>query len=202
MSLRKPLLYLDTNIFLDLIRNRTGQGAEDSRNLFREISRDKYRALTSSFTLLEIMEDEQERIYAEREITICKKSFDEVRRHIDRRDLTPVELEGIKKILENHILKPFIEKEKIERRYLTDEGWIRASELLSQLNISASDCIHLAVADIAGCDVFVTNDEQLRSVASSFFGSDIMVFSNSSNIEGSITVLIKARKEKLLEKKE
>jgi predicted nucleic acid-binding protein len=185
-----------------LIRNRTGQGAEDSRNLFREISRDKYRALTSSFTLLEIMEDEQERIYAEREITICKKSFDEVRRHIDRRDLTPVELEGIKKILENHILKPFIEKEKIERRYLTDEGWIRASELLSQLNISASDCIHLAVADIAGCDVFVTNDEQLRSVASSFFGSDIMVFSNSSNIEGSITVLIKARKEKLLEKKE
>lgn len=59
------------------------------------------------------MEDEQERIYAEREITICKKSFDEVRRHIDRRDLSPVELEGIQKILENHIFKPFIKKEKL-----------------------------------------------------------------------------------------
>jgi predicted nucleic acid-binding protein len=193
---------LDTNIFLDLIRNRNDEPAEASKNLFREISRDKYRALTSSFTLLEIMEDEQERIYAEREITICKKSFDEVRRHMDRRDLTPTELEGIQKNLENRIFKPFVDKDKIERRYLTDEGWIRASELLSKLNISASDCIHLAVADIAGCDIFVTNDDQLRTVGSSFFSSDIMVFSNSTNIESSKTELIKARAEKLREKTE
>lgn len=94
-----------------------------------------------------------------------------------------------------------MDKEKIILKYLTDDGWIRAYQLLDQLNIPASDCIHLAVADIAGCDVFVTNDDQLRSVASSFFGSDIMVFSNSSNIESSIELLIKARKEKVLEKK-
>jgi len=200
--LRKPLLYLDTNIFLDLIRNRNGIPADDSRNLFREIARDKYNALTSSFTLLEIMEDEQERIYAEREIVICKKSFDEVRRHIDRRDLTPVELEGIQKILESKVFKPFMDKEKIELRYLTDEGWIRAFELLSKLNISASDCIHLAVADIAGCDIFVTNDDQLRTAGSLFFKSDIMIFSNSSNIDNSIMELDKARKEKIHEKEE
>lgn len=200
--MRKPLLYLDTNIFLDLIRNRNGIPADDSRNLFREIARDKYNALTSSFTLLEIMEDEQERIYAEREIVICKKSFDEVRRHIDRRDLTPVELEGIQKILESKVFKPFMDKEKIELRYLTDEGWIRAFELLSKLNISASDCIHLAVADIAGCDIFVTNDDQLRTAGSLFFKSDIMIFSNSSNIDNSIMELDKARKEKIHEKEE
>jgi len=195
---RKFLLYLDTNIFLDLIRNRTGQPAEDSRKLLREISQDKYRALTSSFTILEIMEEEQEQIYAEREITICKKSFDEVRRHIDRRDLTLHELEGIQKILENHIYKPFINTEKIERRYLKDEGWNRATELLSKLNLSASDSIHLAIADIAGCDVFVTNDEQLRTVGSSFFDVDFMVFSSSSDVESKITELVNARRQKLL----
>ena len=195
---RKPLLYLDTNVFLDSIRNRTGQLAEDSRKLLREINQDKYRAITSSFTILEIMEEEQEQIYAEREITICKKSFDEVRRHIDRRDLTLHELEGIQKILEIHVFKPFIDKEKIERRYLKDEGWIRAKELLGKLNLSASDCIHLAVADLAGCDVFVTNDEQLRTVGSSFFGVDYMVFSSSSNVENSITELVSARRQKLL----
>ena len=141
------------------------------------------------------MEDEQERIYAEREIVHCKKSFDEVRRHIDRRDLTPVELESIQKILEDQVFKPFVDKEKIELRYLTDEGWIRATELLSQLNISASDCIHLATADIVGCDIFVTNDDQLRNIGSSFFDSGIMVFSNSSNIDNGVVELEKARKQ-------
>jgi predicted nucleic acid-binding protein len=199
--LPRPLLYLDTNIFLDLIRNRTGELADASKKLFREIEDDKYGVITSSFTSLEIMEDEQERVYAEREIFICKKSFDEVRRHIDRRDLTPSELAGIKKNLENRVYKPFMDKEKIILKYLTDEGWIRAYQLLDQLNISASDCIHLAIADIAGCDIFVTNDEQLRDVGSSFFKLDIMVFSSSLNIENGITELVKARKEKL-EKKE
>lgn len=199
--LQRPLLYLDTNIFLDLIRNRAGELADASKKLFREIEDGKYGVITSSFTSLEIMEEEQGRVYAEREIVICKKSFDEVRRHIDRRDLTPSELAGIRKNLESRVYKPFMDKEKIILKYLTDEGWIRAYQLLDQLNISASDCIHLAIADIAGCDIFVTNDEQLRDVGSSFFKSDIMVFSSSSNIENSIIELVKARKEKL-EKKE
>lgn len=199
--LQRPLLYLDTNIFLDLIRNRAGELADASKKLFREIEDGKYGVITSSFTSLEIMEEEQGRVYAEREIVICKKSFDEVRRHIDRRDLTPSELAGIRKNLESRVYKPFMDKEKIILKYLTDEGWIRAYQLLDQLNISASDCIHLAIADIAGCDIFVTNDEQLRDVGSSFFKSDIMVFSSSLNIENSIIELVKARKEKL-EKKE
>jgi predicted nucleic acid-binding protein len=185
---------------LDLIRNRAGELADASKKLFREIEDGKYGVITSSFTSLEIMEEEQGRVYAEREIVICKKSFDEVRRHIDRRDLTPSELAGIRKNLESRVYKPFMDKEKIILKYLTDEGWIRAYQLLDQLNISASDCIHLAIADIAGCDIFVTNDEQLRDVGSSFFKSDIMVFSSSLNIENSIIELVKARKEKLRKK--
>jgi len=148
------------------------------------------------------MEEEQERIFAEREIVHRKRSFDEVRARIGQRDLTEVELESIKIILNKQIFEPFVETEKIELRYLSDEGWDRAFEFQSKLNISASDSIHLAIADIWGCDIFVTNDSQLRKVGSSFFSPSVMVFSSSSDIENQIEILKKARMEKQAYRKE
>ena len=195
MSLRL-LLYLDTNIFLDLIRNRN----DDSRELFREIVKGEYGAITSTFTQLEIMEEEQERIFAEREIVHRKRSFDEVRNAIGQRDLTNVELESVRIILGKQILKPFIDKEKIELRYLTEVGWDRAFEFQSKLNISATDSIHLAIADIAGCDIFVTNDTQLRKVASSFFAPSVMVFAKPSDMRNQKELLRKARSRKKVDK--
>lgn len=58
---RKILLYLDTNLFLDLTRNRRN---EFSRALFRDIKNNKYDVVTSTFTLLEIIQEEQERAFA------------------------------------------------------------------------------------------------------------------------------------------
>jgi predicted nucleic acid-binding protein len=198
-SLREVLLYLDTNIFLDLTRKRK----PDSITLFENIKKGKYKAATSTFTLLEFMEDEQERLFAEREILGRKKSFDEVRRHMDVRDLTAVELEIIKVIVNEDIFKPYINTEIIELTYLTSEGWNRAYELQQKLNISSDDAIHLAMADIWGCDVFVTGDDQLRQIGSAFFEPSVMVFSTSSEIESKIETLRKERepKEKTLEKK-
>ena len=190
MKTKKFLLYLDTNIFLDLIRNRRGSG---SIELFRDIRRGKYSASTSTFTLLQIIEEEQERIFAEREIVHRKRSFDEVRGRIGQRDLTPVELESIKIILEKEIYKPFVDTEKIEFRYLDDTGWDSAYELLSKLNLSASDAIHLAVADNLGSDVFVTNDSQLKTVASKFFKPSKMMFASPSEIDDRIKTLEKKR---------
>lgn len=189
-SLHKILLYLDTNIFLDLTRNRN---PDSTTELFQSIKKGKYKAATSTFTLLEFMEDEQERVFAEREILVRKRSFDEVRRHMDERDLTDVELEGIKIILKKEIFKPYIDAGIIELTYLSSEGWDRAFELQQKLNISSDDAVHLAMADIWGCDVFVTGDDQLRKVASAFFEPSIMVFSTSSEIEKKIETLKKAR---------
>lgn len=187
---KKFLLYLDTNIFLDLIRNRN----DDSVGLFQKIKKGAYRTVTSFFTLLEFMEDEQKRVFAEREIVIRKQSFDDVRTRIHERDLRKPELEGIKVNLEKKIYKPFVDTEKIEIRYLDDVGWDRAYELQSELNISSSDSIHLAIADILGCDVFVTNDSQLRKVASEFFKSSKVIFASSSEIAEKIKALVEARK--------
>jgi len=189
-SLREVLLYLDTNIFLDLTRNRN---RESTTELFKNIRKGKYKATTSTFTVLEFMEEEQERVFAEREILVRKKSFDQVRRRMDERDLTDVELESIKIILNKEIFKPYFDTEIIELTYLNDEGWDRAYELQQKLNISSDDAIHLAMADIWGCDVFVTGDDQLRKIGSVFFESNVMVFSTSSEIESKIEILRKER---------
>lgn len=191
-SLREVLLYLDTNIFLDLTRNRN----PDSTALFQNIKKGKYKAVTSTFTVLEFMEEEQERIFAEREILVRKKSFDQVRRRMDERDLTDVELESIKIILNKEIFKPYLDTEIIELTYLLNEGWDRAYELQRKLNISSDDAIHLAMADIWGCDVFVTGDDQLRKIGSAFFESSVMVFSTSSEIESKVEILRKEREQK------
>lgn len=191
MARKELLLYLDTNIFLDLIRKRNDNSVE----LFRQIKKGTYKTVTSFFTLLEIMEDEQKRVYAEREIMIRKKSFDEVRVHIGERDLTPVELDSIETILDKTIYKPFVDTEKIEVRHLDDAGWERAYELLAKLNISASDSVHLAIADLLKCDVFVTNDSQLRNVASKFFKPSKMIFTSSEEIDNKIKNLEKTRAE-------
>lgn len=189
-SLREVLLYLDTNIFLDLTRNRN---LEATTELFKNIKKGEYKAVTSTFTVLEFMEDEQERVFAEREILVRKKSFDQVRRRMDERDLTDVELESIKIVLNKEIFRPYFDTEIIELTYLRDEGWDRAYELQQKLNISSDDAIHLAMADIWGCDVFVTGDDQLRKIGSAFFEPNVMVFSTSSEIETKIEILRKER---------
>ncbi|MCW3985075.1 MAG: type II toxin-antitoxin system VapC family toxin [Candidatus Bathyarchaeota archaeon] len=186
---KRLLLYLDTNIFLDLIRKRN----DDSVELFRKIKKGGYRTVTSFFTLLEITGDEQKRVFAEREIVMRKKSFDEVRTRISERDLGKAELESIELHLRKEVYKPFVDTEKIEIRYLDDEGWDRALELLGKLNISASDSIHLAIADIRTCDIFVTNDSQLRKVASKFFEPSKMIFASSSEIGDKIKILREIR---------
>jgi predicted nucleic acid-binding protein len=140
------------------------------------------------------MEQEQERIYAEREIVHRKKSFDEVRVHINQRDLTKVELESIKIILNKEIFEPYVETEIIELDYLDDEDWDKAFELQQKLNISAADAIHLAVARIMGCDIFVTKDSYLRKIASAFFKPSKLLFSGSSDIDEKIECWNRLRK--------
>lgn len=188
-SLREVLLYLDTNVFLDLTRNRN----PDSVALFQNIKKKKYKAATSTFTILEFLEEEQERIFAEREILGRKRSFDEVRRRMDVRDLSEVELECVKSILNKEIFNPYINTEIIELAYLSNSGWDRAFELQQKLCLSSDDAIHLAMADIWGCDVFVTGDDQLRRIGSAYFKPSIMVFSTTMEIENKIEILRKER---------
>ena len=98
--------------------------------------------------------------------------------------------------MDKEIFKPYFDSEIVELTYLFNEGWDRAYELQQKLNISSDDAIHLAMADIWGCDIFVTGDDQLRKIGSAFFEPSVMVFSTSSEIESKIEILRKERESK------
>jgi predicted nucleic acid-binding protein len=166
-------------LFLDLTRNRRN---EFSRALFQDIRKGKYDVVTSTFTLLEIVQEEQERTFAERELIHNKRSFDEIRIKIHERDLSSSALEDVYDSVWKD-LKPFIETEKIGVRYLDEEGWDIAFELQKKMNISASDAIHLAVASIETCNIFVTSDQQLQKMGSMFFKPSELIFSSPSELE-------------------
>jgi len=108
------------------------------------------------------------------------------------RDLTSSALEDVSNSIQKD-LNPFIETEKIRVRYLDEEGWDTALDFQKEMNISSSDAIHLAVAYIWGCDIFVTSDNQLRKIASQYFNSEEIVFADPSEILQKKEELKKAR---------
>jgi predicted nucleic acid-binding protein len=182
------VLYLDTNLFLDITRNRNN---EFTRTLFHEIKCDQYEAVTSTFTLLEIVQEEQERAYAEKELIHNKRSFDEIRSTMHERKLTKSTIEDVYDSVWKN-LKPYTETEKISVQYLDEEGWDFAIDIQRKMDISASDAIHVAVAFKYGCDIFVTSDNQLIRNCSKHFKPQKLLFSTPSELK---------RKEKSLEKK-
>lgn len=185
---RKLVLYLDTNLFLDMTRNRNN---EFTRTLFHEIKEDKYEAVTSTFTLLEIVQEEQEGAYAERELIHNKRSFDEIRSTMHERNLSKSTLEDVHNSVWK-CLKPYTDTEKIIVRYLDEEGWDFAIDIQGEIDVSASDAIHIAVAFKYGCDIFVTSDSQLIHNCSKHFKPQRLLFSTPSELK---------KKEKTVEKK-
>lgn len=186
----KTLLYLDTGIFLDLIRKRN----DDSIALFNDVKKGKYDALTSALTLLEIIENEQKRIFEDGKIVSQKQYLDEDKIKMPQRELTSEEFDSIDVIIEREIYQPYVETGRIKIAYLSENGWNKAVQLQTFLPISPDDAIHLAMALTSGCDVFVTKDSRLRKIASQNFESYLMGFSNPKNIEYYVNIVKKARK--------
>jgi len=93
-----------------------------------------------------------------------KKAF----RSLDQKNLPPDELANTQEAIdtvfsESYPFVGFFWLEKI--------GWDRALELKASTNISVADCIHLATAIEAGCDLLVTLDTFFRKEAESFIKS-------------------------------
>jgi len=58
-------------------------------------------------------------------------------------------------------VKDFFKQYRIETWELDEKGWSTAVEIMRDLNIKATDAIHVATALEADCTIFVTNDEEL-----------------------------------------
>lgn len=113
-----------------------------------------WRISTSQFAVMEVLDVEQDDRFFVLEVT-KGRTVASVLRDRYKRKLLETEQKSIEKKVRDFldVGYPFI-------RYfhLTAEGFNRATGLCANTNISAPDCLHLATALEARCDVLVTTD--------------------------------------------
>ena len=145
-----PHLYLDTQVFVDLLLNR----AEDSLELADNIRAREWLVTTSTFTFMEILDaiQEEEFVFHERERSV---PFRNIYRTIGDRLQSDEVLSRthISTVRQVKLLFPML-----FYQILTVTGWEEAADLSGKTDVDAADCIHLATAKINNCDLFVTKD--------------------------------------------
>ena len=150
-----PGLFLDTNIILDVLWAR--ETGDDSAEMVENMRNRGWRAVTSSFAIMEVTSQEQEERYVEdqRREGI---PFRNIYRHLGSRVTDSSRLRNIH-IRTQRLLNlrlPFL-----EYLWLNDDGWTEALRLCGETDIDPSDCVNLAVAKFNGALVFVTKDGAL-----------------------------------------
>lgn len=150
-----PHLYLDTNIILDVLRDRRRRGELVSLKLLEQAKRNKWYISTSTFAIMEILDVEQDDLFFQLRVSEGDTVAD-VLRIRRQRDLTTEQLDRISKKLRD---KLSISYDYIAQWHLDQKGFDHALELVRTTNITAPDCIHLATALELGCDFLVTTDE-------------------------------------------
>lgn len=154
-----PRLYVDTNIFLDVIRRR--RGCEDSISLFEDFKKGEYEAVTSTLTLLEVYHKQQEEMYCRRHLVDHRRTFDEVRRSLPVMSLGKADLEDLSQCIDNDFWNSFVKTRLVELIDPDKEVWGYALVFMKKTVISPLDAIHLSVAVQEKCDMLVTKDQAL-----------------------------------------
>jgi len=155
-------LYLDTNFLLDLVRPERRSASVD---LFDEACSRGWSCSSSFFAQMEALDVEQEHAWFLARLQAGQHTEKLLRRR-RQRDLTSDELREVFK----RFMTTLVERDlqgRIQWLPLTRKGGEleEALALAAETNISAPDCLHLATALQAGCDILVTSDEGLKNAA-------------------------------------
>jgi len=123
-----------------------------------------WRISTSQFAVMEVLDVEQDDRFFVLEVT-SGRTVASVLRDRYKRKLPESEQTSIEKKVRDflNVRYPFI-----QYFHLTVEGFDRATGLCANTNISAPDCLHLATALEAGCDVLVTTDDHFMEEAKEY----------------------------------
>lgn len=160
-----PHLYLDSNVILDVLRDRR----LTSLQLMERAKRDRWFVSTSLFAIMEVLDAEQDDRFFQ--IKVSEGStVGEVLRIRHQRDLSKQLLDRISRRIEEKLR---IAYSHIQYWELKVEGFDRAVELARGSNISAPDCIHLATALEVGCDVLVTSDDFFMNEAKQYLPTSL-----------------------------
>jgi predicted nucleic acid-binding protein len=175
-------IYLDTNIMVDVIQKRW----PPSVALIERIKAERWLCSTSRFTILELLDIEQEEKFIENKLAEGYR-LSRIRdilgqRRQPKHGLTQSELIGIYKQL-HYELKA--ECGCVDFEHPVNElVWEKADDFCSTTNIGSTDVIHLASAMILKCDILVTRDQDFREIADNYI---ISVF--PENIENGLRQL-------------
>ena len=155
-------LYLDTTFLLDLVRpERRPKSAE----LFEEARSRGWTCSSSAFAQMEALDVEQENAWFLARVR-AGEHIERLLRRRRERDLGKNQLLRVFKRFSVALEKRGV-RESVQWIALGDEETERAMNLAMETNMSAPDCLHVATALQAGCDVLVTSDGPLRDAARS-----------------------------------
>ncbi|MFC2021950.1 type II toxin-antitoxin system VapC family toxin [Chloroflexota bacterium] len=141
---------------------------------------------TSRFTILELLDIEQEDRYIQNLLNECHR-LSRVRdllgqRRQKNKGLTKRELDEVYEKLHDE-LRTKCSCVNYEHP-INEEIWNMADDFCAATNIGAFDVIHLASAIILNCDVLVTRDQDFRSIADDYI---LSIF--PENIDSALTIL-------------
>lgn len=177
-----PHLYLDTSVILDAIHKRW----QPSVDLMQRIKTENWLCSTSRFTVLEILDVEQEEKFIEN-LRAQGLLLSKIRGLLGNRRQN---MWGLKKRELDEIYIKLYEVLSTEFPFITFEHplvaelWDKAEDYCSATNIGATDAIHLASAVIIGCDILVTRDNDFCRIADDYILSIL-----PEQIEGALKIL-------------
>lgn len=165
IGLFNPILYFDTNVFLDIIYHRD----INSVYLYRYAWKNKWPCITSIFAKVESLEVKQIKKFKIEKQKVGW-SNKKIKQYLHKRDLCPRILGSIS----SSITKRLNSRCEGFDRYscLVEDGWVKAEEIKRKTNLTDKDSIHLAEALAIACDIFITRDIPLLSIAKKYIWSE------------------------------
>lgn len=146
--------YLDATVLVDIVRPQT---RPQSRELLEMSLAKGWRCTSSVFARMEAVDTEQTKEWLRQGIEAGRDPKSLVRgmreRRLRRDSLAMVTKDFHTGVAQVHY---FVRWRRLDR-----QGWEEATRLVTTTNASAPDCIHVATALRAGCNVLVTSDRFL-----------------------------------------
>jgi predicted nucleic acid-binding protein len=128
--------------------------------LLEAIKRKKIRCWTSYYTILELMDREQENKWIWKRVQ-NGETLDDFLRHRYPRKLSEAELHAVYSEVEDKFFKPFVDTDIISVMIPDDKSWDAILKLLQKSNFSIGDAFQLDAAIGSNCNIFITRDSEL-----------------------------------------
>lgn len=166
MNTIEPHIYLDTNVILDAIYERYAPSVD----LLDSIKNENWKCSTSRFTVLEMLEFEQEKAFENKLIEegIQRSRLRDYmgRRRQQKWGLNEVELGNVWESLSIRLTSEytFINYE----HSIGAELWDEAEKFCAATNIGVADAVQLSFAICIGCNILVTHDQDFQPIADKY----------------------------------